>query len=160
MLAVLGLLPAGARVSGSVLYRGRELVGLEPKGAAQAPGLGHRHDLPGPDDVAQPGADRSATRSSRASASTTPRSAARQAARRAVDLLDLVGIPQPDRRARDYPHQFSGGMRQRAMIAMAVANDPDVLVADEPTTALDVTIQAQILDLLRSTARTRAWPSC
>jgi peptide/nickel transport system ATP-binding protein len=71
-----------------------------------------------------------------------------EAWKRAVDLLDLVGIPQPDRRASSYPHEFSGGMRQRAMIAMAIANDPDVIIADEPTTALDVTVQAQILELL------------
>ena len=72
------------------------------------------------------------------------------AAARAAELLDQVGIPSPDARLSDYPHQFSGGMRQRAMIAMALACEPKLLIADEPTTALDVTIQAQILDLLRS----------
>jgi peptide/nickel transport system ATP-binding protein len=72
----------------------------------------------------------------------------KQARKRAVDLLGRVGIPQPDRRVDGYPHEFSGGMRQRAMIAMALACDPKVLIADEPTTALDVTVQAQILDLL------------
>jgi peptide/nickel transport system ATP-binding protein len=67
----------------------------------------------------------------------------------AVDMLDRVGIPEPDRRVDAYPHQYSGGMRQRAMIAMALSCDPDLLIADEPTTALDVTVQAQILDLIR-----------
>jgi len=67
----------------------------------------------------------------------------------AIDMLDRVGIPEPDRRVDSYPHQYSGGMRQRAMIAMALSCDPDLLIADEPTTALDVTVQAQILDLIR-----------
>ncbi len=70
------------------------------------------------------------------------------AKKRAVELLDRVGIPSPQKRFDDYPHQFSGGMRQRAMIAMALMCDPQLLIADEPTTALDVTVQAQILDLM------------
>ena len=79
--------------------------------------------------------------------------AKRVAKRRSVDLLRQVGIPRPETRVDDYPHQFSGGMRQRAMIAMALANNPDVLIADEPTTALDVTIQAQIIELIKSLQR-------
>jgi peptide/nickel transport system ATP-binding protein len=77
----------------------------------------------------------------------------KQARLRTIEMLDRVGIPQPDRRVDDYPHQFSGGMRQRAMIAMGLINDPKLLIADEPTTALDVTVQAQILDLLQDLQR-------
>ena len=76
-----------------------------------------------------------------------------EARKRAIEMLDRVGIPQAKNRVDDFPHQFSGGMRQRAMIAMSLVNDPKLLIADEPTTALDVTVQAQILDLLQDLQR-------
>src|SRR5204862_4564496 len=73
--------------------------------------------------------------------------------KRSIEMLERVGIPQPDKRVDQFPHQYSGGMRQRAMIAMGLINDPSLLIADEPTTALDVTVQAQILDLLQDLQR-------
>jgi hypothetical protein len=85
-----------------------------------------------------------------------------QALERSIELLKMVGIPNAEQRVKDYPHEFSGGMRQRVMIAMALACDPDILIADEPTTALDVTIQAQIIELMQEMQKKNGngdWPS-
>ncbi|WP_405590772.1 dipeptide ABC transporter ATP-binding protein [Streptomyces sp. NBC_01190] len=146
-LAVLGLLPETAAVKGSVKLHGRELLGLHDREMTKIRGK----------DIAMVFQDPLSALTPVYSVGDQIIEALRihqdldkAAARtRAVELLDLVGIPDPNRRADAFPHEFSGGMRQRAMIAMAIANDPEVIIADEPTTALDVTIQAQILDVLK-----------
>jgi len=148
-LALMGLLPpkVGRVTDGSVKLEGRELVGLpesDMKGIRGARiGMIFQDPLSSLNPVLTIG--RQITESLEAHRGITG-GAARQ---RAVELLELVGIPNAGRRVKEYPHQFSGGMRQRAMIAMALACEPTLLIADEPTTALDVTIQAQILELLR-----------
>jgi oligopeptide/dipeptide ABC transporter ATP-binding protein len=152
MLATIGLLPASADVTGSVRYKGRELLGLPPSELRKIRGAGIAMIFQDPRTSLNP-VHTIGHQIVEGIRIHHPEVHRKEAAKRAVELLALVGIPQPDKRARDYPHQFSGGMCQRAMIAMAVANEPDVLVADEPTTALDVTIQAQILDLLRDIRR-------
>jgi len=148
MLAALGLQPETARVRGSVRFKGRELVGLPRRQLRELRGsriaMIFQDPLSSLNPVMTVGAQVvEALRLHNADLST------KAALKRAEELLSLVAIPQPDRRLRQYPHEFSGGMRQRVMIAMAVANDPDLLIADEPTTALDVTVQAQIMEVLK-----------
>ncbi|GGX90877.1 ABC transporter ATP-binding protein [Streptomyces hiroshimensis] len=150
-LAAMGLLPRTARVRGSVLAGGTELLGAGEKALSRLRGSRVAMVFQDPLSALTP-VHRIGDQI--AEAVRVHQDVTReQARRRAVELLDLVGIPDPARRARAYPHEFSGGMRQRAVIAMAVANDPDVILADEPTTALDVTVQAQILDVLRTARR-------
>ena len=154
-LSILRLLPMPpARIAGGrIVFEGRDLLELTEPEMRDVRGNRDLDDLPGADDLAQPGADRSAARSPRRCVLHRGLSRARGAARSAVEMLRQVGIPEPERRVDEYPHQLSGGMRQRVMIAMALACDPQLLIADEPTTALDVTIQAQILELMRELQR-------
>ena len=146
-MALLGLLPPTATATGSVRLEGQELIGLPQRHLRRIRGREMSMIFQEPMTSLNPaftvgyqiaevlrrheGLDRTAARA------------------RAVELLDLVRIPEPAKRVREFPHQLSGGMRQRVMIAMAVACNPKVLLADEPTTALDVTIQAQVLDIMR-----------
>jgi len=149
MLATLGLLPKTAQVTGSAKFRGEELIGRKPKELQRIRGAKIAMIFQDPLTALNPvlRVGKQITEAIRAHRSDVNES---EAWKRAIELLDQVGIPRPEVRVRQYPHEFSGGMRQRAMIAMMIANDPDVIIADEPTTALDVTIQAQILELLKS----------
>ncbi|NKY85566.1 ABC transporter ATP-binding protein [Nocardia veterana] len=146
-LAVMGLLPDQARVRGSIRLRGRELLGMGDKQLSTLRGSKISMVFQDPLSALTP-VYRVGDQIAEALLAHRKMSKA-QAAERAVELLDLVGIPEPAVRAKAFPHEFSGGMRQRVVIAMAIANDPELIICDEPTTALDVTVQAQILDLLR-----------
>ncbi len=145
-MAVMGLVPGRAARSGAVLLEGRSLLDLPEAQQRRLRGrdlaMVFQDPLTALNPVFRIG-DQIAEM-----ITTHTRTSTAAARRRAVDLLAEVGIPNPALRARQYPHEFSGGMRQRAMIAMALANDPAVLIADEPTTALDVTVQAQIMEVL------------
>ncbi|MFR0354416.1 ABC transporter ATP-binding protein [Streptomyces sediminimaris] len=148
-LAVMGLLPATARVRGSVRFDGGELLGLSDARLSEVRGSGIAMIFQDPMTSLNPvytvGYQIAETLRRH-----HPGLKARAARDRAVDLLGRVGIPGPERRVDTYPHELSGGMRQRVVIAIAMANDPEVIIADEPTTALDVTVQAQILDALEA----------
>jgi oligopeptide/dipeptide ABC transporter ATP-binding protein len=147
-LAILGLLPrAGRVVGGRAVFEGRDLVGLSDSQLRQIRGKDIAMIFQDPMTSLNPVL--TIGRQIREALETHFDMDKEAANTRAAELLDRVGIPSPDVRLKDYPHQFSGGMRQRAMIAMALACEPKLLIADEPTTALDVTIQAQILELLR-----------
>jgi peptide/nickel transport system ATP-binding protein len=150
-LASMGLLAPSAIVSGSVRVNGEEIVGAGDKRLSRLRGARISMVFQDPLSAFTPVYTVGVQIAEAILAHRSVSSAA--AAERAVNLLRLVGIPDPERRVSAFPHEFSGGMRQRAMIAMAIANDPDVIIADEPTTALDVTIQAQILDVLRTAQR-------
>jgi len=148
-MAVMGLLPQYAEVSGSVRLGGDELLGMSDKKMSALRGETIGMVFQDPMSALTPvyTVGDQIAEAIRIHQRDTIRRAARD---RAVELLDLVGIAQPDRRARSFPHELSGGERQRVVIAIAIANNPDLLICDEPTTALDVTVQAQILDVLKT----------
>jgi peptide/nickel transport system ATP-binding protein len=147
-LAVMGLLPATATVTGSITFEGERLLGRSDRDLSRIRGRKIAMVFQDPLSALTPVYT---VGDQIAEAIRIHEDVSRDvAAKKAVELLDLVGIPNPRQRATAFPHEFSGGMRQRAMIAMAIANDPDLIIADEPTTALDVTIQAQILEVLQT----------
>ncbi len=146
-LAVMGLLPRTAKVEGRIVFRGQDLLHMAEAGRRKLRGgrlaMVFQDALAALNPVFTVGAQ-----VEEAIASHQPAMNNNAKRKLAIDLLDVVGIPNPQARVDQYPHEYSGGMRQRAMIAMSLANEPDVLIADEPTTAVDVTIQAQVLEVL------------
>ncbi|MDN3359821.1 ABC transporter ATP-binding protein [Actinomadura sp. DC4] len=150
-LALLGLLPGGANATGTATLDGTELIGLDERALRRVRGSRAAMIFQDPMSSLNPTTRVGAQIAEVLAIHTRTRRSARL--RRAVELMESVGIPDAEARAGQMPHQLSGGMRQRVMISMALAGRPDLLIADEPTTALDVTVQAQVLALLRERSR-------
>jgi peptide/nickel transport system ATP-binding protein len=147
-MSILRLLPTPpARITGKAIFKGRDLFGITEREMREV--RGNKISMVFQEPMTSLNPVLTVGRQIAETLRTHEGISVRQAFTRAQDMLALVGIPEPTKRVRQYPHQMSGGMRQRVMIAMALACNPELLIADEPTTALDVTIQAQILDLMR-----------
>ncbi|HEV3171425.1 MAG TPA: ABC transporter ATP-binding protein [Actinocrinis sp.] len=150
-MAVMGLLPRTAQIKGSIKFRGEELLGLSEVEMMSVRGKKIAMIFQDPMTSLNPVYKIGFQLEEAVLAhNDIPKAEARK---RALELLNIVGIPFPDKRVDQFPHEFSGGMRQRVVIAIAMANNPDIIIADEPTTALDVTVQAQVLEALRAAQR-------
>ena len=145
-MALMGLLPTTAKIEGSARYLGNELIGQRDREVRKYRGNDIAMIFQDPMTSLNPvyTVGKQLAEIVRAHHRISPK----EARKRSIDALEMVGIPQPNLRVDAYPHEFSGGMRQRVMIAMAMMNQPDIIIADEPTTALDVTVQAQVLETL------------
>lgn len=151
-MAIMGLLDKNASVKGSITYHGEELLNKSDLEMSEIRGKGIAMVFQDPLSALTP-VFSIGDQIKEALVTHNPKMTEQQIHDRSIELMDLVGIPDPEGRLKSFPHEFSGGMRQRVMISMAIANDPDVIIADEPTTALDVTIQAQVLEVLRKAQR-------
>jgi oligopeptide/dipeptide ABC transporter ATP-binding protein len=147
-MSIMGLLDRNANVSGSIKFKGEELLTKNDEQMSQIRGKNIAMVFQDPLSALTP-VYTIGDQIKEALVIHNPKMTEQQVHDRSIELLTLVGIPNPEDRLKAYPHEFSGGMRQRVVIAMAIANNPDIIIADEPTTALDVTIQAQVLDVLR-----------
>jgi oligopeptide/dipeptide ABC transporter ATP-binding protein len=149
-LTLLGLIPQppGRVASGTAVFQGQDVLALSAKELRGVRGKEMAMVFQDPMTSLNP-VITVGKQLAEAISTHNPKETKAELRRRAIELLDLVGVPNPESRVDNYPHEFSGGMRQRAMIAMAISNSPALLIADEPTTALDVTIQAQVLDVLK-----------
>ena len=157
-MAIMGLLDKNASVKGSITYHGEELLNKSDFEMSEIRGKGIAMVFQDPLSALTP-VFSIGDQIKEALVTHNPKMTEQQIHDRSIELMNLVGIPDPEGRLKSFPHEFSGGMRQRVMIAMAIANDPDVIIADEPTTALDVTIQAQVLEVLRKARPSSSSPT-